>query len=106
MINPSDRIESLRAILAADPADGLAWQMLGSEYLRAGEFAQAASALEQAVQHQPMLAAIWKLLGDAYRKTENPEQARRAYTQAIEIAETTGDLQAAKEARALIRKLK
>ena len=100
-----DRISLLREMTAADPEDGLGWQMLGGELLRAGQYADAAEALGQAARLTPELAAIWKQLGDAQRKSGNSEQARAAYEQAISVAESTGDLQAAKEARALLTKL-
>lgn len=100
-----DKIDQLRAMLNADPADALGWFLLGTELLRSGDPAAAADALARCLTLTPRHTAACKLLGDAHRKAGAPDAAREAYNRAVTLADETGELQVAREARALLAKL-
>ena len=100
-----DKIRQLRELVADDPADALTWFMLGGELLHAGEPLEAAEALRRAVEIAPDHTASWRRLGDAWLAADRRAEAEAAYRSAIETAERTGDLQVAKEARALLKLL-
>jgi Tfp pilus assembly protein PilF len=99
------RIESLRKLADEDPSDALTFFMLGTERLRDGQSAAAADDFLRCLEIDPRHTAAVRLLADAYRQMGEVDQARETYQRAIEVAEQTGDLQVAKEARALLRKL-
>ena len=98
-------IASLEKLLDG-PRDGaLLRYSLGNEYLKAGDFAQAASRLREAVERDTGYSAAWKLLGRALSESAQPAEALAAYEQGIAVAEARGDIQAAKEMRVFARRL-
>lgn len=90
-------IENLEKMLAAGRDNALLRFSLGNEYSKLGQFAQAATHLQQAVAHDPNYSAAWKLLGKALNEAGRLQEALAAYYSGIEIAEKKGDKQAAKE---------
>lgn len=99
------KIAQLRQLLQFDPDDSLTWYLLGNELLHDDQFQPAAEALHKALQLNPDHTAAMRRLGDAYRQQGRTRQARDAYEQAIALAERTGDLQVAREARAFLKKI-
>lgn len=92
--------------LLGGPRDGaLLRYSLGSEHFKAGDFAAAASRLQEAVERDPAYSAAWKLLGKALSESDRPLEALAAYQQGIVVAEQKGDLQAAREMRVFSRRL-
>lgn len=92
--------------LVDGPRDGaLLRYALGNEWLKAGDPAQAAASLSQAVELDPGYSAAWKLLGKALTQAGDASAALQAYHQGLAVAETRGDMQAAKEMRVFIRRL-
>lgn len=88
------------------PRDGaLLRYSLGNAWLQAGDAAQAAQRLRQAVEKDPNYAAAWKLLGKALTATGDKAGALAAYQQGIVAAETMGNVQAAKEMRVFAKRL-
>jgi predicted Zn-dependent protease len=79
---------------------------LGSEYLKAGDPASAATHLREAVTRQPDYSAAWKLLGRALAESGAAEGALEAYERGIAVAEARGDKQAAKEMTVFARRLR
>jgi predicted Zn-dependent protease len=70
---------------------------LGNEYLKAGDSARATEHLSVAVERDPNYSAAWKLLGRACSEAGKPAEALRAWLRGIEVAESRGDKQAARE---------
>jgi Tfp pilus assembly protein PilF len=92
-MNP--RIESLEKMLGG-PRDGALLRFsLGNEYLKAGDPAKAADCFQAAVDRDPNYSAAWKVLGKAL-----------ADEYGIVIAETKGDIQAAKEMTVFAKRLR
>ena len=92
--------------LTGTPRDGALLRFsLGSEYLKAADFEQAAVHLRTAVEKDPGYSAAWKLLGRALDGAGRPEQALEAHRQGIVVAERKGDKQAAKEMTVFARRL-
>jgi tetratricopeptide (TPR) repeat protein len=100
-----DKIAQLRAMADADPADPLTFFLLGSELLHVGRYPAAAAAFDRSLSLNPTQPAAARLLGDAHRKGGDAKAAVAAYKRAIELAESTGDLQVAKEARVFLNRL-
>lgn len=99
------RIEQFEAMLQRGQDSALLRFSLGNEYLQAGDPAQAAAHLREAVTQDPGYSAAWKALGQALERAEDPAAAREAYAEGIEAAEQRGDKQAAKEMRVFHRRL-
>lgn len=103
-MNP--RIESLEKMLDG-PRDGaLLRYSLGSEYLNAGLPARAVPHLRAATQHDPAHSASWKLLGRALAESGDAHGALAVYTQGIGVAESKGDVQAAREMAVFARRIR
>lgn len=100
-----EKIEELKRLAELDPADPLTFFLLGSEHLRLGAWDESIEAFTRSLQLNPDHTAAIRLLADAYRLAGWSDQARKMYELAIQTAERTGDLQVAKEARALLKKL-
>jgi cytochrome c-type biogenesis protein CcmH/NrfG len=105
-MDPEEKIRRLEAMAAEDPADALTWFMLGSERLRVRLDAGAAEAFRRSRALKPEQPAAARLLGDALRRSNRLDEARAAYEAAVRLAEATGDLQVAKEARVFLARLK
>ena len=92
--------------LIGTPRDGaLLRYSLGSEWLKAGQPGKAAECLRAAIARDAHYSAAWKLLGKALTESGDFPGAQGAYAQGIEVAETRGDVQAAKEMRVFLRRL-
>ena len=100
-----DRIETLRALAAADPSDGAAWFLLGRELLGANRAGEAVAAFESALAAQSDYTAAFRQLGNALEACGRYEDAAATYRRGIEVAERTHDLQTAKEMGAFLKRL-
>jgi Flp pilus assembly protein TadD len=101
-----DRIESLREIVAGDPKDGLARFMLGKELLAADLPNEAAEQLAEAIRLAPDHTASYRELGNALASAGRLSEAEVAYSTGLKVADTTGDLQTAKEIKVFLARLK
>jgi len=92
--------------LVGTPRDGAVLRFsLGSEYLKCAEFEPAIAHLKAAVEQDPGYSAAWKLLGNALAEHGRADEALGAYRKGIEVAESKGDRQAAKEMTVFARRL-
>lgn len=103
-MNP--RIESLEKMLDG-PRDGALLRFsLGSEYLKAGDPAKAAKCFQEAVDRDKHYSAAWKALGKALTEAGQHVEALAAYEHGIAVAETKGDIQAAKEMTVFAKRIR
>jgi Tfp pilus assembly protein PilF len=103
-MNP--RIESLEKMLGG-PRDGALLRFsLGNEYLKAGDAATAGKCFREAVDRDRQYSAAWKALGKALAESGDHAEALAAYENGITVAETKGDIQAAKEMSVFARRLR
>lgn len=100
------RIESFVAMLARGQDNALLRYSLGMEYLNIKEYSEALIHFAKAVEWNPNYSAAWKGYGKALVESQQLEQAVAVYTQGIAVAETQGDLQAAKEMRVFLNRAK
>ena len=98
-------IDNLEAMLAAGNDNALLRYGLGNEYFKMRDFARAIAHLEKAVALDPQYSAAWKALGAAYVEAGDRGAARERYTRGIAVAETKGDVQAAKEMRVFLKRI-
>jgi Tfp pilus assembly protein PilF len=98
-------VEKLEKMLAAGQDNALLRFSLGNEYLKVSDIESAISHLERALGHDPNYSAAWKLLGKACAQAKRHEEAAEAFRKGIEVAESKGDMQAAKEMQVFLKRL-
>ena len=98
------RIKGMEKLLAEGRDGALVRFSLGNAYLDESP-ALAAEHLQAAVTFDPHYSAAWKLLGKALSAAGEAGAAMTAYRQGIQVAESKGDLQAAKEMRVFLTRL-
>ena len=92
--------------LVGTPRDGALLRFsLGSEYLKSADLEPAVAHLEAAVEKDPGYSAAWKLLGRALGESGRTRDALAAYRRGIEVAQSKGDRQAAREMAVFARRL-
>lgn len=101
-----DLIASLEALLARGQDGAPLRFALASRYLAAGDAASACRHAEVAVAIDPDYSAAWKLLGQARTQARRLVEAAAAYERGIAVAEGRGDVQAAKEMRVFLKRLR
>ena len=99
------RLASLEALLARGQDTALLRYSIALEHLRLEQPAQARAHLERAVVLDPSYSAAWKLLGKACTELADTAAASAAYRKGIEVAETRGDVQAAREMRVFLARI-
>ena len=99
-------IDNLEAMLIKGQDNALLRYGLGSEYLKQKQFDKAALHLRKAVELDPEYSAAWKLLGQALVFGGHLPDAVEVYTRGIEVAERKGDIQAVKEMRIFVKRIR
>jgi predicted Zn-dependent protease len=90
-------IENLHGMLERGVDSALLRYSLGNELLKAGDAGAAIEHLRQALHFDAEYSAAWKMLGKALATRGSHAEAVDVLAQGIEVAERSGDLQAAKE---------
>jgi Tfp pilus assembly protein PilF len=98
-------IDNLKNMLAQGQDNLLLRFGLGQALLKDGQAEQAIEHLRAALDFDRNHSAAWKLLGKAYTETGQDAQARDTYQQGIAVAESRGDVQAAKEMKVFLKRL-
>ena len=98
--------ENLELMLQRGQDSPLLRFSLGSECLKAGDLVAAVEHLRKAVEVNQAYSAAWKLLGEAHARAGSAARAAEVYAQGIAAAEANGDLQAAKEMRVFLNRLR
>jgi predicted Zn-dependent protease len=99
-------IENLENLLAKGQDTALLRFSLGQAYLQAGQSEAATEHLAQAISLDPHYSAAWRLYARALADSGKTAEAVAAYEHGIMIAETRGDIQAAKEMKVFLKRLK
>ncbi|HQU14480.1 MAG: hypothetical protein B7Z66_02440 [Chromatiales bacterium 21-64-14] len=99
-------IQNLEALLATGQDNALLRYGLGSAYLKEGQATQAVAHLARALELEPLHSAAWKAYGKALADAGRLPEAAHAYEQGIRVAEGRGDVQAAKEMRVFLNRVR
>ena len=100
-----DIIKNLEAMLAAGRDSAMLRYTLGNAYLKDGDLKNAIPHLHEAVKLDHNYSAAWKSYAKALNDSGDVAAAIHAYETGITVAETKGDLQAAKEMRVFLKRL-
>ena len=96
----------LNNMLAAGTDNALLRFSLGQAHLAAGTPDLAVEHLEQAVKFDENYSAAWKMLGKALNDCGRKHDAVMVYEQGITVAQTRGDMQAAREMEVFLKRLR
>ena len=99
-------IENLESMLARGQDTALLRFALGNAFMKFKKYAQAIVHLSKAVEYDPGYSAAWKLYGMAMAETGQLETAVSIFEQGIAAAESKGDMQAVREMRVLLKRLR
>ena len=99
-------IANLEKLLGGPRDNALLRYSIGNEYLKAGDPGQAVAFFREATARDANFSAAWKLLGKALAESGQTTEALAAYEQGIGVAETKGDVQAAKEMTVFAKRLR
>ena len=102
----SERIQDLLALLEEEPDDALLRLTVGKEYLDGGDAAAALPHLEHVVKVDPRYTVAYRYLGTALERLQRASEAASVWERGIAVAEETGDLQAGKEMRVFLDRLR
>jgi Tfp pilus assembly protein PilF len=102
----SERIREILELLEDEPDDALLHLTLGKEYLEAGEAAAALPHLERVVAVDPKYTAAYRYLGTALDVLGRDGEAADAWERGIAVADETGDIQAGKEMKVFLDRLR
>jgi tetratricopeptide (TPR) repeat protein len=89
-------------MLAQNPADAFARYGLAMEFVKSGEFADAAAEFRTLLEHNPNYAAAYFHGGQVLEKLGDVEQARALYEKGVEVTARTGDQHAKSELQAAL----
>ena len=88
----SDRLETLRTMVARNPTDSFARYGLAMEHATRGNLEAAVDEFRALLSINPNYAAAYYHYGQALEKLGRPEEARHVYEQGIETTTRLGDL--------------
>lgn len=103
---PSERLDDLLALLEEEPDDALLRLTLGKEYLDLDDVAAALPHLERVIVADPRYTVGYRYLGTALDRLGRAAEAADVWERGIAVAEQTGDLQAGKEMRVFLERLR
>ena len=86
----TDRIESLRGLLARSPNDARLHFGLAMEYEKRGQWEDVVATLRTYLAQAEDEGNAWGRLGHALRELGRPDEARQAYMTGIEAARAHG----------------
>lgn len=84
------RLETFKQMLAADPENTMVRFGLANEYLKAEQYDEAITELNEYLNRADDEGAAYGMLARAYLKAGRPDDARRAYKRGVDVAASHG----------------
>lgn len=101
-----DIIKNLENMINLGQDNALLRYSLGNEYFRSKKYPEAIKHLYKAIEYDPQYSAAWKLYGKALTANHQTNEAIKAFEKGITVAEKKGDVQAGKEMKIFLKRLK
>ena len=98
----SNRLETLKSMVAQNPADSFSRYALALEYRNAGDLEAAIREFLSLIADNPEYTAAYYHGGQALERSGRPEEAREVYRKGIEITTRKGDLHSRSEIQAAL----
>jgi uncharacterized protein HemY len=97
--------EALEKLLTRGQDSALLRYTLGTLCIKEGLLEKAVEHLERALDQDSNHSATWKSYAKTLAELERKEEAVDAYQKGIRVADSNGDIQAAKEMRVFLKRL-
>ena len=101
----SQRLETLRSLIAQDPANSRFRYMLAMETANSGDLAAAALAFEEVLVHDPAYSAAYFHGGQTLEKLGRLDDARGVYQRGIDATTRNGDAHTRSELQGALAQL-
>ena len=101
----SQRLETLRSLIAQDPANSRFRYMLAMETANAGDLAAAAQVFEEVLVHDPDYSAAYFHGGQTLEKLGRLDDARQIYQRGIDATTRNGDAHTRSELQGALAQL-
>ena len=101
----SNRLETLKNMVAQNPRDSFSRYALALEHRNAGDLEAAVREFRGLIAADPDYAAAYYHAGQALERSGKPEEAREIYQKGIEVTTRKGDLHARSEIQAALELL-
>jgi tetratricopeptide (TPR) repeat protein len=98
----TNRLETLKSMVALDPASAFARYGLAIEYANTGQEEAAAAEFDELLKHNPDYAAGYFHAGRVLEKLGRVEEAKAAYERGIECTNRIGDAHTRSELQAAL----
>src|SRR5947209_19349018 len=98
----NNRIDILRGMVAANPADSFARYGLAMEFVKSGKLQDAVEEFRQLLAANPNYPAAYFHGGQTYEKLGDLDQARAMYQKGIEVTTAMGDQHTRSELQAAL----
>jgi len=99
---PATRLDTLKAMLEANPGDTFARYGLAMELANSGNLEEAVRQYRALLEKDPNYAAAYYHGGQALERLGQVEEARELYEKGIEVTSRSGDLKTRDELQAAI----
>jgi Tfp pilus assembly protein PilF len=97
-----DRTETLKAMLAEDPANSFARYGLAIEFMKAGSLETAVAEFRSLIERDPAYAAAYFHGGQTLERMGRVEEAKEMYERGIEVTTRSGDSHTRSELQAAL----
>lgn len=104
-VDPQEKIERFKKVIALDSNDVLGYYSLGGAYLENGRYREAIEVLSKGIGVDPHHSSSYLALGQAYQAAGEKEKAVEIFRKGIGVAETRGDVMTQKKMEARLRQL-
>jgi len=105
VVNPMEKIERFKKVIALDPNDVLGYYSLGDVYLEMARYPEAAQIFTQGLAVDPTHSSSYYGLGQAYQALGEKEKAKEVFQKGIRVADERGDVMTRKKMEARLRQL-
>lgn len=101
-----NQLDTFKALLEKGNDNELIRYSLGNEYFKGKDYEQAIIHLKKAIDFKESFSAAWKLYAKSLAETQQITEAITAYEKGIKVAEENGDIQAVKEMRVFLKRIR
>lgn len=104
-VDPKEKIERFKKVIALDPKDVLGYYSLGEAYLENGLIPEAAETFAKGLEVDPQHSSSYLGLGTSHQALGEKEKAMKIFKKGIAVAEERGDIMTQKKMQARLRQL-
>ena len=104
-VDPKEKIERFKKVIAFDPKDVLGYYSLGETYLENKMWKEAVEIFTQGLAVDPEHSSSYLGLGSAYQALNEKEEAKEVFEKGVAVADKRGDVMAQKKMQARLTQL-